>query len=544
MKRMNWRCLAATLLTLILLFTTVTPVFAAKKEDKIPSTIRSSYTVTEDMTLPEGQTVTVKKNGVLTVPKGVTLTVPKGSAIVEEGNTDVKGIIRFETGSRYSRMENGKLQETIGPKEDVGTDHTPLIMVKTGPIEVTNGEIRFCHNAFTEIARSGSVPANEVWTMETESEIKYGNSVKLNVPITGPDVKKDRRAISRLIVGLGAKNNKMDSFIPLATYYWLYDFDHPEKEQGFWQLFNGITATGDTTGTKFETWSDDIHHTSRQLEPELTEEEGTVYKDLVYTTSRKTANQYNLYIPRNASKEKPVGLILFIHGGSWTSGGRADYDYACARYTRQGYITATLDYRLFGAETDPAHSMDDILNDIKQCINSIYKKTKSLGYTVTKMATSGYSAGGHLALLYAYSMPNAAKIPVKMVFEQVGPADFHQYAWEPGMISLDLVYNYYLPQYIEGFKDMTADEKETAINHVSPIYYVNKDTVPTVSAYAAEDVIVGYEGGAALNRKLTECGVDHVFLTLEKSNHSSEFDSDVVDQYFATASQYLAKYVR
>lgn len=60
----------------------------------------------------------------------------------------------------------------------------------------------------------------------------------------------------------------------------------------------------------------------------------------------------------------------------------------------------------------------------KNCINAIYEKTSELGYTIDKMATSGYSAGGHLALLYAYSRPDAAAIPVKLVFEEVGPADF------------------------------------------------------------------------------------------------------------------------
>ena len=50
-------------------------------------------------------------------------------------------------------------------------------------------------------------------------------------------------------------------------------------------------------------------------------------------------------------------------------------------------------------------------------------------YTIDKMATSGYSAGGHLALLYVYSRPDAAAVPVELVFEQVGSAVFTPELW-------------------------------------------------------------------------------------------------------------------
>ena len=59
-------------------------------------------------------------------------------------------------------------------------------------------------------------------------------------------------------------------------------------------------------------------------------------------------NIYDLYIPYSTeyTKNKHNGIILFIHGGSWTSGNKSDMDYLARRYAKYGYITATLSYTL------------------------------------------------------------------------------------------------------------------------------------------------------------------------------------------------------
>ena len=45
------------------------------------------------------------------------------------------------------------------------------------------------------------------------------------------------------------------------------------------------------------------------------------------------------------------------------------------------------------------------------------------------MAVSGGSAGGCLALLYAYRDAKDSPVPVKMVFEAVGPSSFYPEDW-------------------------------------------------------------------------------------------------------------------
>ena len=63
-------------------------------------------------------------------------------------------------------------------------------------------------------------------------------------------------------------------------------------------------------------------------------------------------------------------------------------------------------------------------NEIKNCVDAINEKCQELGYRVTGMATCGVSAGGTLAMNYAYTSGEYSAIPVKFVFQLVGPASF------------------------------------------------------------------------------------------------------------------------
>lgn len=186
--------------------------------------------------------------------------------------------------------------------------------------------------------------------------------------------------------------------------------------------------------------------------------------------------------------------------------------------------------------------MADILDDMEMCINTIDAQVAAMGYKIDKMATSGYSAGGHLALLYAYSRKNAA-IPVALTFEQVGPADFTPTAFEPGIFQNRLIMDTFAKVLISGYDAMSNDEKSRALKEISPANYIDTATVPTVMAYAKQDVIVGYNHGPILDERLAANGINHIFLIMPKSNHTCEYDSAVIDMYNEKSLEYCRKYL-
>ncbi|MDL2287054.1 hypothetical protein LJB90_00600 [Eubacteriales bacterium OttesenSCG-928-G02] len=92
------------------------------------------------------------------------------------------------------------------------------------------------------------------------------------------------------------------------------------------------------------------------------------------------------------------------------------------------YVAAGINYTLRD-ETHPEASVYSQSQEIKASIPAMVAEAERLGYHLDRMAISGGSSGSTLALLYAYRDTDTSPIPVKMVFEAVGPASFHHKYW-------------------------------------------------------------------------------------------------------------------
>lgn len=74
-------------------------------------------------------------------------------------------------------------------------------------------------------------------------------------------------------------------------------------------------------------------------------------------------------------------------------------------------------------------------NEIKAALPVVIEEAEKAGYHVTEMAVSGGSAGGCLAMLYAYRDADESPVPVRLLFEMVGPSSFYAEDW--GIYGLD-----------------------------------------------------------------------------------------------------------
>ena len=96
-------------------------------------------------------------------------------------------------------------------------------------------------------------------------------------------------------------------------------------------------------------------------------------------------NIYTLYIPYLTlnRKDKYNGIFLYIHGGSWTRGNKEDIEYLCSRYSKMGYITATMGYTVLSGEY-PEYNIYRILDEITACIENIIEQLENIGFEGTK----------------------------------------------------------------------------------------------------------------------------------------------------------------
>ena len=201
-----------------------------------------------------------------------------------------------------------------------------------------------------------------------------------------------------------------------------------KENAGYYEPWNDLYGNRTINIPYFK--NDKIKNTFKKNGKNYKEEIGDINKGNDYQKNER--NYYNLFIPYSSTKQKDKfnQILLFIHGGAWIGGNKEDIEFLCSRYTKMGFITATMGYTLL-LEKYKEYNIFRILDEITACIESIKEQLKQQGFNENKLeiAIGGISAGGHLALLYSYSMLNISSIPIKFVIDYVGPASLEPEFW-------------------------------------------------------------------------------------------------------------------
>ncbi len=252
--------------------------------------------------------------------------------------------------------------------------------------------------------------------------------------------------------------------------------------------------------------------------------DGHAFTDVLYDPDRGLA--CDIYLPL---RQGPAGAMLFIHGGAWNSGQRQDIAYACKRFAKAGYVTATLSYSL--NRSDAPVDFHRMLDDIQACLLKLRQFADSHGRPLVAVALSGQSAGGHLAMLYAYARADSSPLPIAFVFQQVGPSDFSVDAWP----NLPPEFAWQLAcagsgQTIPKDAFLNADVP-SAVRDISPARLVNDTTVPTIMAYGARDELVTPIHAERLQRALERHHIEHRLILYPNSGHLLGHDPDRARDY-------------
>ena len=106
----------------------------------------------------------------------------------------------------------------------------------------------------------------------------------------------------------------------------------------------------------------------------------------------------DLYLP-NTSATTPRPGVLFIHGGGFTGGDKAEYrsTSVSADLARAGYVVVSCNYVL-STKSNPAVWPQNIA-DCRQAIRWMREHAKELNLDEHRIAVAGGSAGGYLALM-------------------------------------------------------------------------------------------------------------------------------------------------
>ncbi len=118
--------------------------------------------------------------------------------------------------------------------------------------------------------------------------------------------------------------------------------------------------------------------------------ENPTTRDIVYGMAGDVSLLLDFYEPTQSRAERP--LIIWVHGGAWRSGSKADVP--IVRLRDQGFAIASVDYRLSPVAKFPAQ-----IHDIKTAIRYLRVNADRFGVDANRFVLAGNSAGGHLAVL-------------------------------------------------------------------------------------------------------------------------------------------------
>ncbi|RKN80799.1 alpha/beta hydrolase [Ulvibacterium marinum] len=231
------------------------------------------------------------------------------------------------------------------------------------------------------------------------------------------------------------------------------------------------------------------------------------YKDVTYKTLDSIALKLDIYHTKSLKGKAP--LIIFIHGGSWKKGNKDDYLVYLTSYAEKGYVTATVQYRLAGVAKFPAQ-----LLDVQDAVVWLKQNADAFHIDPGKVALVGGSAGGHLAMMNAFtnsSKTASDKDPftpkVQALVNFYGPCDLIDVAEKDKPT-------------VEYFIGKSEQEAPELYKAASPLYFITKMAPPTITFHGTLDELVPYEQSDRLHEKLEELGVPSYYHKLEGWPHT------------------------
>ncbi|HUK11317.1 MAG TPA: alpha/beta hydrolase [Stellaceae bacterium] len=272
-----------------------------------------------------------------------------------------------------------------------------------------------------------------------------------------------------------------------------------------------------------------------EMETHAKEFPSRVIRDVVYGKSADgTELLLDIWPATGPAQNAPRPAFVRVHGGAWIHGAKSELPAWDPWLNDLGYAVFDVEYRM-----PPPVRWKDEVGDVKCALGWVFTNAAKLGVDPTRISLTGYSAGGNLAMLAAYSGDSSdlsascdsPKVPIKSVINFYGPPDLQGlYVDSP---SSDYV-RATCHQYVGGSPTQFPERYRA----LSPLSYINAKTPPTITVLGLSDRIVQKEQAEKLDQALTAAGVTHETYLLPGVDHG--FDAN----WGSIATQFTREKIR
>ena len=246
----------------------------------------------------------------------------------------------------------------------------------------------------------------------------------------------------------------------------------------------------------------------------------TVEQDLFYADNENRAQSLDVYLPARRVSDRPLPLLVWIHGGGWRGGDKRGGGQITHLVASGRYVGASINYRLSGEATWPAQ-----IHDCKAAIRWLRANAAKYGFDPTRIAVLGGSAGGHLVAAVG-TMGDVASLEGKVgshsdqssavtcVVDFYGPTDLLQMSRFPSTIDHDAASS---PESL--LVGGPIQERKEIVKQVNPITHLSKGDPPILIAHGTDDKLVPFNQSELLYTAMKKQNLDVTLITMKGGGH-------------------------
>ena len=143
-----------------------------------------------------------------------------------------------------------------------------------------------------------------------------------------------------------------------------------------------------------------------------------VTPNLPYGTDGREQLRLDVYQPPAAPSPSPI--VIFIHGGGWISGDKADAAPLGRSLAAAGFVVFAINYSL-DLSTVPAYPRE--VTDVRTALTWVRHHATEFRGDAGRIGVAGVSAGAYLAAMLGTQANTAKAAPVRAVISLSGPMD-------------------------------------------------------------------------------------------------------------------------
>jgi len=256
-----------------------------------------------------------------------------------------------------------------------------------------------------------------------------------------------------------------------------------------------------------------------------------IQRDLNYLSDDRR-EKLDAYLPPGRFS-RPVPAVIWIHGGGWKAGDKAERREVniCQFLAEHGYAAFSINYYLGDCERPPDTSLKCSAGkaapwpanffDCKSALRFIRRESKRFGINPERIAVSGASAGGHLALLVGMTAQspemNAKGLHLNQDNHVSCILDFY------GVADVSSA------ERMRHFCGATDAQTTSNVKAASPSTYIHEKCPPMLIVHGSRDEVIPVDISRKFVELIDQRGIEQQFVEVPGASHSFDFQPREMD---------------